>query len=57
MLCGGAESDVVLLPSNSGHRKTRANLPQKAVKNRFSLVQIDMVEGVPRRLLETGILD
>jgi len=27
MLCGSAESDVALLPSNSGHRKTRANLP------------------------------
>ena len=27
MLCGSAESDVALLPSNSGHRKTRASLP------------------------------
>ena len=42
MLCGSAESDVALLPSNSGHRKTC----HKKQLNRFSLVQIDMVEGV-----------
>ena len=37
MLCGSAESDVALLPSNSGHRKTC----HKKQLNRFSLVQID----------------
>ena len=61
MICGSAESDVALLPSNSGHRKARARPAQlqpagwtadrDLVQGGFlhygrNLLEIDMVELV-----------